>query len=274
MHAVSFAVWIPGAVAVLATALLLMGLRGRRADEHPVCRRCGFDLFGKPDSTKVCGECGADLSGRRAARIGNRQRRRGMIYAAVPVLLACLGWEGVYGWHWARGTDWNQHKPAWWLVHEARGADPASHDAALAELARRISVATLPKEREAALVDEAFALQADISKPWVAGWGTLVETAHGAGRLDEDRWGVYLFQGFQLTLKPMQPIYRPCDRLEIGIVRGPDRVGALAAEPRWYSVGYHMPEERPLSHRRRRPPHLVRRRQHEYRRIVAKGQCH
>src|SRR5690606_32468555 len=29
-----------------ATALLL-GLRGRRIDTHPICRRCGFDLIGQ-----------------------------------------------------------------------------------------------------------------------------------------------------------------------------------------------------------------------------------
>ena len=46
---------------VVGTALLILGLRGRRLDGHPVCRKCRFDLVGTPD-VSVCPECGRDVT--------------------------------------------------------------------------------------------------------------------------------------------------------------------------------------------------------------------
>ena len=47
----------------LSLAATVVALRGRRVGDHPYCRRCGFDLFGKPPGSTVCSECGADLAG-------------------------------------------------------------------------------------------------------------------------------------------------------------------------------------------------------------------
>ena len=57
----------------LGLALLLLGVRGRRIDDHPICRRCGFDLFGLPAGSERCSECGAEVRRRRAIRIGRRK---------------------------------------------------------------------------------------------------------------------------------------------------------------------------------------------------------
>lgn len=43
-----------------ALALLIRGWRGKRIDDHPLCRACGFDLSGNSDA-KSCPECGAAL---------------------------------------------------------------------------------------------------------------------------------------------------------------------------------------------------------------------
>src|SRR5687768_5297540 len=127
------------ALAAAATALFIFwGMRGRRVDDHPLCRRCGFDLFGRAEGATNCSECGADLRRRRAIRIGHRVRRRRVIGAATPVLLAAVGWLGVVGWGRAKGVDWNQHKPLWLLEREAGGADVAARDVAIAELSRRL----------------------------------------------------------------------------------------------------------------------------------------
>src|SRR5688500_20138720 len=72
--------WVAVLVPLLAGMLFVrLGLRGKRVDDHPLCRRCGFDLFGLPEGATECSECGADLSVRwKAVRIGNRHRRGGL----------------------------------------------------------------------------------------------------------------------------------------------------------------------------------------------------
>ena len=90
---------------VVSTLLVLFGLRCRRVNDHPICRRCGFDLFGKPAESTVCSECGADLGQRRAVQVGQRGRDGRVLALAVPVLVLSLGWSGWDGWRRARGVD-------------------------------------------------------------------------------------------------------------------------------------------------------------------------
>ena len=41
-------------------AMLWWALRGRRVNDHPICRRCGYDLWSNPGAVTCLG-CGADL---------------------------------------------------------------------------------------------------------------------------------------------------------------------------------------------------------------------
>src|SRR5215208_2333842 len=59
--------------------MMILARRGRRIDDHPLCRKCGFDLFGLPGTSHNCPECGRDLRRRRATRIGHRQRHRPLL---------------------------------------------------------------------------------------------------------------------------------------------------------------------------------------------------
>ena len=54
---------------LIGGTLMFVGWRGQRIGDHPYCRKCGFDLFGRPDGTKVCGECGFPLDAKRAILI-------------------------------------------------------------------------------------------------------------------------------------------------------------------------------------------------------------
>ncbi len=38
--------------AVAGVVALVLGLRGRRIDDHPICRKCGFDLVGSLPSAR------------------------------------------------------------------------------------------------------------------------------------------------------------------------------------------------------------------------------
>src|SRR5437867_4481083 len=77
--------WLQITLALLAAALLWLGVRGRAVDDHPHCRRCGYDLFGLAagGAGGVCPECGANLRQRGAVRVGVRRRRRGLIALAI-----------------------------------------------------------------------------------------------------------------------------------------------------------------------------------------------
>src|SRR4051794_15986477 len=174
---------LPAAILVFSSAsfvafaaALCYALRGRRVDDHPICRRCGFDLFGKPADSDVCSECGARLGWRGATRIGRREGRRGLALAAgTGVLVSAVVLTGI-GWVQVRGVDLQRHKPVWWLEREAGSAGANTRDAALAELIRRIALGKpgqVNDQQLARLIDRAMSHQADTSQPWVPGWGLL-----------------------------------------------------------------------------------------------------
>src|SRR5947208_14150931 len=74
------------AVGAASAASIVFALRGRRIDDHPLCRRCRYDLSNLPESSTRCPECGADLAAGRAIRIGHRHPRRAVAAAASPFL--------------------------------------------------------------------------------------------------------------------------------------------------------------------------------------------
>src|SRR5437870_3922810 len=116
-------VLISSVVVILAgAAVLVIALRGRRIDDHPICRRCGFDLIGLPETSVVCSECGADLKSRRAIAHGHRQRRPILaMLGAAPLVLGLLMLGGT-AWMRAKNYDFYRITPTWLLVHEARHA--------------------------------------------------------------------------------------------------------------------------------------------------------
>src|ERR1051325_12180197 len=78
-------------LACLGAWLFHRGFKGRLLDDHPLCRRCGFDLFGKPTDSTRCSECGADLNVASATTIGHRKRGRAAIIFGTTLLLPLLG---------------------------------------------------------------------------------------------------------------------------------------------------------------------------------------
>ncbi len=110
---------LAGFLLLLSIALLVVGLRGYAIDRHPLCRKCGFDLTGKPETSTRCPECGADLSLAKAIRIGHRRRRRGALAAGIGLLVLTLAFAGVATWSAVEDFDWEQVKPTWLVIHEA-----------------------------------------------------------------------------------------------------------------------------------------------------------
>ncbi len=179
---------------LLGILLLATGWRGRRVNDHPICRRCGFDLSGLPQGADVCSECGANLKARRAIRCGARQRRAGRILLGCMLLLPAAGATGMVGVARARHLDLNPYKPVWWLVSDANNSDTAVHDAAFAELLKRQAAGRLSRSNVRMISRSAIRAQADLTRPWSPQWGMLVQGAHRANMLDADQWQAYAAQ--------------------------------------------------------------------------------
>jgi hypothetical protein len=182
------------ALLAAAVALLVWGIRGRRVDDHPLCRRCGFDLFGKPASSSLCSECGADLRDAEAVRRGNRVRRPVAIYVALPLLLTLAALLGGFGWVSVRGVDANRYLPTWWLISELSSKPGLVRDEALAELDGRLLAGKLSAGQVGQIAGRALALQADADRPWSTNWGDFVEHAHDKSVLPDELWQRYVRQ--------------------------------------------------------------------------------
>ena len=198
------------AALVLGLTLAAVGLRGRRVDDHPLCRRCRFDLTGRPGSSTRCPECGADLSPPRATVVGHRRRRAAVLAAGVAVVLAAA----AVGVGRARHVPWLRYAPVWYVVREAGLADPARRGPALDELLRRLADGDLAGPRLDRATAAALVAQADPSRAWDNRWGDLVERARAAGHLSDDRWHRYAAgawpAAFQLDVRPLVHRGDPC----------------------------------------------------------------
>src|SRR5881396_1347738 len=86
-------------ILLAALGLLALGMRGRRVDDHPICRRCGFDLSGVPSGGTNCSECGSRLCEPGAYYFGRREKRRGLLVAGICLTLAAMlvGGFSIFG---------------------------------------------------------------------------------------------------------------------------------------------------------------------------------
>ena len=239
------------AAAMLAFGLSLLaaGLRGRRTDDHPLCRRCAYDLTGRVATAAACSECGADLSRRRAVRVGHRVRRRRLLAGGAVLVVPAVATLCVVGWVRARGIDPTPYKPVLWLRHDLDGG-PALEAKALAELTARVTAGRLSTGQAGAVADRALLAQASAA-PWDPAWGTFIEAAHAAGRLDRSRWAAYGRQAVRLSLHvgrsyPLDgggtaasvDCVRQGDLFEVESRQGPIRLSSAAFRAVFYLDGF------------------------------------
>ena len=221
----------PLAVMLLGIAIVAMGLRGRRIDEHPLCRCCGFDLIGRPPDSHVCSECGAELGRKRAIRIGHRQRRAWAILLGVTISMPGIVGLGVLGWLTFQQIDWYQHKPTWWLLREAGYANATTRDNALTELIARDGRKELSEAQIVMAVERILAIQGNSTLPWKPAWGVFVEGLLLSDRLDKERWEKYCRQAAPFRFEVRKRLRRG-DPLPIRLTPAPStRTGRLFFEP-------------------------------------------
>ena len=118
-----FALIVPLLLVVVAFCLLVVGWRGRVVGAQPVCRKCGFDLTGRPAASTACPECGADLRKLHAIRSGHVQRRKGIFLTGVVLMLMSATWVGLTGLIAVQNVDLSPYEPLWMLVREMGSSD-------------------------------------------------------------------------------------------------------------------------------------------------------
>ncbi|TVQ33362.1 MAG: hypothetical protein EA376_02375 [Phycisphaeraceae bacterium] len=145
------------AAAAIGAVLLALGLRGRRVNDHPHCRRCRFDLSGLDigAASAKCPECGGELAGRRTIRIGARRRRPRLIVSGAAVLLLLVAAGAGVVWVSKSNINWTPHKPAWLLEHEAFRDDGLDARIAAIELLRRADEDALSESRHRRIAERA-----------------------------------------------------------------------------------------------------------------------
>jgi hypothetical protein len=214
-------------VALIASLMLrAIARRGRQGDEHPVCRKCRFDLFGRPDTSERCPECGADIRAPRAIRIGNRDARRRLLVISRFMIVGCCVWTGIVAWRAARDVDWIRKYPLWLVRFEATRSDPATHDSAIAELRRRMAAGRLSDEDLMLVADDGLNYQRQSERTWTPAWGDLLEHLHTKGKLSAAQWTRYWQQGLVLKLM-VRPRIRRGDAIPLRFTIEPDRTGTV-----------------------------------------------
>jgi hypothetical protein len=235
MSSDTWSLLLVGLTACVATgaAVAWRGWRGRQIDDHPLCRRCGFDLVGKPADSTRCAECGADLSGPRAVRVGHRARRPALLAIGAELLVVGLIPLAIIALVGARGVDVQTLKPLWWVRAEALGDDPAAAVTAFGELQRRLVLGQLSGKDVESIVDDLLAWQADANRPWLPTAGDFIETARDAivpagtpPLVSSERWSRYAQQAGPRLTFTARPRARAGDAFPVVVVTDRHRAGS------------------------------------------------
>src|SRR4051794_34691105 len=99
---------MPLAMFFVGGVLAWRGLRGRAIDNHPICRRCGFDLYAL-DNAERCPECGTELSASRI-RLGHRARRPVPLTIGISLMLPAVLLLAAISYAALKHLDINRYK--------------------------------------------------------------------------------------------------------------------------------------------------------------------
>lgn len=142
-----------GLFAMIGAVALWRGLYPKRIGSQPFCPQCEYELTGIVIST--CPECGCDLQASGVVH-GRRQRRPWLtVGGLVILLLAGLPFIWV-GYNRARGLNWYEQAPEWWVLHDLRSSADPTVRRAWTELDRRRRNLSLSLSGESGMTSEAL----------------------------------------------------------------------------------------------------------------------
>jgi hypothetical protein len=200
---------------IIGGALLAIGLRGRRVDDHPLCRRCGFDLIGTPGIER-CSECGLELRGSQSIRVGHRARRRAFLLGGTALLLPAVVMLGGAGLGALSGINWQHFRLTSWVISDLDSSSGRVVDAAFAELLRRQKAKSLSDDATDRIHAWVLAAQADTTGRWDESWGDFVEASRKSNQLSNEQWEQYVLHASMPVLL-VRPTVRQSDPLPIEV---------------------------------------------------------
>ncbi len=195
------------------TLALLVALHGRRIDDHPVCRKCRFDLVGIYPGAKSCPECGRSLA---RVRKGNRRKRRGLLVASLLVLTLGIVGAGAMGASMFAGPALNPYKPLWMLRMEMLGTRTQRADDALEEVLDRLADEEIGERRIRSLVRLALDQHERREEPSVFRWVRLLDAMIAQGLLQDDELARYYRNAIEVQVVT-RPAIRVGDPLPVRI---------------------------------------------------------
>jgi hypothetical protein len=193
---------------VVGIMLLFRGMRGRVVGDHPICRKCGFDLFGLPKESTRCSECGTDITAKRAVRIGRRERRRMMAGAGLLLVMVSLGVIVIAISDVLQDVEWIQFEPLWYVRKQAKDTSATVRDPALLEIARRMAAGNLSDADVKTITADDLAVQANLNATWSAGRGDFIEAARKTGKISDADWRQYLMNTGHFTITARDQVRR------------------------------------------------------------------
>jgi hypothetical protein len=159
--------------------LIRRGRRGYAIDDHPICRRCGFDLFGLPSGSTRCSECGRDLHSARAIMRGTRVRSGKLMLLGSALIVMSLAGTGVNVRRSLADTGTAPYMPVWLLLRDARNGNTEVSASAFAEIRRRIDANALEPDALHVIIETALDEQ-EKAATWNVAWGNLIEDLIGS----------------------------------------------------------------------------------------------
>lgn len=205
--------------------LAWLGRRGRRLNDHPQCRDCGFDLAGVYPATITCPECGSGLKRPRAVRDGVRKRMGWLVALGVLIALLPLAPLATVLYAGATGTNLARYTPTGVLLWQTRISSPALNKQIADELIDRLIKKQLDKAQATAVAERVLQLQADRSFAWDEVWGDLIERLNLNGSLSAEQLNRFHAQTVSLSGRCRTTV-RAGDPLPIAVTLQPGRVGS------------------------------------------------
>lgn len=231
--AILTAIWLPLLIAGLGAALLKLALRGRRIDDHPLCRKCGFDLSGavglsetgSPPAQSQCPECGSVVTALRGIRIGHRRAVRPLAVVGALALAVGILWTASICARRFGGPGLWAYLPTPVLIHQAERGDAPDQNAAIKELLDRLQAGSLTNEHLSTLASIGLRLQSDWGKEWNPGWAKFIIDADVKALLEREQMEQFALNGVELHVHARRSVHEG-ERLPIQVTATSHRLGA------------------------------------------------